>query len=290
MFEVERQAYLKALGIVQYVPKEPIPGALESPVLDEQDIWPPRQNWQPPAGDAGFDSGFDKGSDTGAASPEPGIATSETTAVSRPVPAQPVESHPVSQADPGVLSSDGIKVNIPAEHLSEGPATPQGSQANSKPRQAASPEVEFCFALVQTSSGMAILSELGDPGVKDMSAQEHRLMNDVLQALQLPLDACRYQYFKWPLVNNPRIKQGWPEARETLTAYLDEKLAGAGISSLLVLGSQPVEALGLSNQSLQLKAGAPVTVQAPALHAMLADWRHKSRAWRMLAPLRGRHV
>ncbi|MDX1694756.1 MAG: hypothetical protein R3208_13400 [Ketobacteraceae bacterium] len=289
MFEAERQAYLKALGIMQYVPREPIAGALESPVLTDSELYPP------PAAPIAEETPHAHRE----AAPTPAEAGDGREVAERREqrdmpderPANPGEQKPpeapVAPGSEPALSADGITVNIPRELLEESPEPAAQGARNPAP---VSPAVEFCFALIQTSAGIAMLTELGDPGVKDMSAQEHRLMGDILQALQVPPEACRYQYFKWPLVNNPRIRQGWPEARETLQAYLDDKLGASGASTLVIFGDQPLEALRIENDQLAVSGRALMTVQTPALHRMLSDWRLKARVWGRLAPLRGRHV
>lgn len=282
MFEAERQAYLKALGIVQYFPRQPIPGALASPELSQQDIYPPAMSSAPE------ESAVPAEHDTLAASP-----TVEEVARPPQTERQPQEDSqraPATEVKRPVadnFSSEGLKVNIPAELLAD-----NASVANlaPKPQAKIAPEVEFCFALVQSPRGIAMLLELEDAGVRDMSAAEHRLLRDLLLALQIPDEGCRFHYFKWPLVNNPRIKQGWPEARETLTAYLQEKLHDSGAAMLLVFGEQPHKALDIQDDRLALGSEMLVTAKSPALHQMLADWRHKARAWRILAPLRGRSV
>ena len=289
MFEAERQAYLNALGIVQYFPRQPIAGALVSPELSAQAIYPPVADSElvdhADVASQGADASTSHGKLlTEAPQDIPDTQPSGTGSVME----KPATAANALQASAEAFSSEGLKVNIPAELLADS-AIPV-KQAAIKPKEKASPEVEFCFALIQSPSGMALLVELDDPGVKDMSAREHRLLRDMLLALQIPDESCRFQYFKWPLVNNPRIKQGWPEARETLTAYLEEKLAGAGLSMLLILGEQPARALDIQEGRQAIGSEMLVTAQVPALHQMLADWRHKSRAWRILAPLRGRRV
>lgn len=274
MFEAERQAYLKALGIVQYTARSPIPGALESPVLREEQIFPPymRQTVEP--------------------SQEP-VSPQRETPVKAPEPAQSKTTPPPTEpaVTPQPVSTAGLKLNIPKELLGEPEATAQQATPAQSTQKVANPNlVEFCFAYIETGQGLSLLVELGDAGVKDMSASEHRLMGDILKALQIPLEQCRYHYFKWPLVNNSKIKQGLPEARETLVGYLAGKLSQQPATTLVVMGEMSQRVLDLQGQQMTLGDALLMTVKVPTLTAMMADWQHKAYTWRMLAPLRGRKI
>jgi hypothetical protein len=279
LFEAERQAYLKALGIVQYVPREPLPGAPESPVLTDADLFPPVS--AEPGGEADVSQQIPDRSPS-----DVPLVDQEAAGDARDTPAT-TSAADAPQAPS--LSAEGITVNIPQALLEE-QSSDRAQPKAARNQSADADTVAFCFALLRGPGGVAILVELGDAGVKDMSAQEHRLVGDILVALQMPPDQTRPMYFKWPLVNNPKIRQGWAEARETLLSYLDEKLGDAGVSTLVLLGDVPGRVLQIENHQLPLGSGTLVVVHAPAPQAMLSDWRYKARAWRMPAPLRGRHL
>lgn len=266
MFEVERQAFLEALGIVQYVPRSAINGAAPSPLLPPERLYPAVQ----PVADSG----------SAGKPPERQAAKPATDArVAQPATVESTQTD--TSESPG---SAGLKVHIPQELLAE--PTAQDQSPRSQP--GADDTVEFCFALLQTPNGIAMLIELGDPGVKDMSAQEHRLLSNILAAIAIPRDQCRFQYFKWPLVNNPRIKQGWPEAKETLQGYLESKLNQQPASTLVLFGELPAKALSVHQQLVSVGDSQIATFQVPSLHEMLVHWQHKAKAWRALAPLRDR--
>ncbi|MCG8672366.1 MAG: hypothetical protein MI867_23380 [Pseudomonadales bacterium] len=279
MFELERQAYLKALGIVQYIPQDAIEGAKESALLTDDDIYPP-----------GY---FVEESEVNTIQPSEAHLTQSPSAA--PVAAQrpAVQPNEVKQQAPSVqqatqpelASTEGLRVSIPQELLGE--EAPR-ARAGKSTHLASSSSFEFCLAWIETRQGIAFLVELGDAGVKDLSAQEHRLMGDIYKALQVPEDQCRHQFFKWPLVNNPKIKQGEEEARETLSGYLESKVANQPVSAVVLMGELPERLLAPNGQQLVLGGQQLITVASPSLNLMLNQWQSKARAWRALAPLRGR--
>ena len=280
MFEVERLAYLNALGITQYVARDSILGAKPSPLLDHEQVFPPSLQQpisgasdQPPGSDAPVQIKQPDTVDSGASVSNVDSAAAAT-----------------NYQEPVVTT--GLKVNIPKELLAESSVVNQNLSSTAAQHTVNSDDAafEFCFVLLQSQQGVAFLMELDDPGVKDMSSGEHRLATDLLKALKIEREQVQANYFKWPLVNNPRLKQGPEEARESLLGYLDSKLANSTTATLLIFGDMPNRVLDKGDEPLALASRQLVTVQLPALYRMLQNWQHKAHAWRILAPLRGRKL
>ena len=283
MVEVERLAYLSALGITQYVARDSILGAKQSPQLSVDQVFPPSLLPQ--------DSALaDTDIETAAVDTQPVAQLKNALATSPAVEQQPVAVDKAPEKTQGSDSTEGLRVNIPQELLVDSSSTSKTVNSAALRPKAGDNLLEFCFVLLQTPQGLAFLMELADPGVKDMSSSEHRLATDLLQALKIEREQVQANYFKWPLVNNPRLKQGPEEARESLTGYLDSKLADSAAATLLIFGDMPNRLLGREDQQLDLSSKQLMTVKLPALSAMLHNWQHKAHAWRLLAPLRGRKL
>ncbi len=195
MQEAQRLAYLNALGITQYVPLAPIAGA---PVL-------PEIPWDDEVAEA--ESGLPPPADVPAAVQEAVQQTVEKSRSSTPVaPAVVV---------PSATQSD----EIPELDLSR--VKPEAAPVAARPKASAT-ATRFALAVVTVPQRMRLVFELALPDAPGFSAQEHRMVSDILLALnaQTELNDSITKLFRWPMVNNPRIAADASAARDALIAFL----------------------------------------------------------------------
>lgn len=116
--------------------------------------------------------------------------------------------------------------------------------------------------------GVIVLDE-----VPDLSAQEHRLLDNLAQALggDMAMAGAR-EHFHWPMSPNPAIARDAGAAREALAAFLGRRRESA---RWLVLG----ETLGI-----YVRAALPQqqVIAAPALHELLENPAAKRALWQAL--------
>ncbi|MDI1300309.1 MAG: hypothetical protein PSX71_00170 [bacterium] len=107
--------------------------------------------------------------------------------------------------------------------------------------------------------------------VPDLSAQEHRLLDNLMQALGGDTDMTgARENFRWPMSPNPSIARDAGAAREALAAFLGRRREGP--VRWLVLG----ETLGV-----YVRAALPqqTVITAPALRELLENPSAKRALW-----------
>lgn len=150
--------------------------------------------------------------------------------------------------------------------------------------------IRFSFLWVHTAANMSLLIEAADPEIAELSAQEHRLLANILRALGLDIEAQEKHFFCWPLVNNPKIPQGQQEALDSLLAYTAESVTG---EHLLLLGELPANffipasaaADTGASRYLNLRGRKLSLIELPSLSAMLGNWKAKALTWQRIAHL-----
>lgn len=247
MREVQRLAYLNALGITQYVPLAPIAGAL---LLPEQD-------------DAEDDM--------------PAEATVMTA------PANNVDTAPVPA--PQETRSDLAETSIPLLDLNR--VKPPRAVAPVVPR----PATGVRFALqVLTLPAVRLVLELGQADAPGLSAREHRLVADLLLALDASVELTdgALKTFRWPLVNNPRIVADAGAARDALIAFLAATQPQPPVPVTLFLGTVAASCLHPASPGSHFQVpecGGECRV-THSLDELLRDWTCKPRVWQHLQALR----
>ena len=283
--EAQRLAYLNALGITQYVPLAPIAGAPVLPVLQEAD-------WAPAFASA--DPGY---------APEDLLvqeATSHYVDEPMPAPAQPaavqgvnaeeaVAEKTVAEKSATVLQQAAREIpaanEIPVLDLSR--VKPQRAPAIA-PAKSVAP-LRFALAVITVPQRLRLIVELAQADAPGLSAQEHRLVSDLLLALAagMELNDSATKLFRWPLVNNPRIAADTSAARDALFAFLAGAQESQSVPATVFLGAAAARCLHSAEPGtlFELPDIAGRCLVTHSLKALQQDWRLKPALWAHLRSL-----
>lgn len=286
MLESRRRAYLHALGIPQYHPRQQLPGAMPSTLL----------------------AGVSASPAPTAAAVKPAdvsLAPSVTanTAAQRHSPSRPaaqaalaqlqVAAAPVGRAKPATPVS-------PAKPVPPATATPGRVREPQEPRQAvvaesmeAAQSVAFAFAFIPVNEQVAVINELPTAGAPTLLPGSRQLLAGILKALSLPSEERNLSSlsFVWPSPDLPPAEQGAAPARDLLRGFLARRFSIRPVQYLLVLAEQGVPYLfpdGFAINEGQLLRHPDFDVQVLAtrsLGAMEAVPALKREVWSALQPL-----
>ncbi|MES3008641.1 MAG: hypothetical protein V4751_12815 [Pseudomonadota bacterium] len=279
--ELQRQAYLRELGIQCYFPKRPLPGAKPSRLFGASVLTPV----------AALTSV--------AMAPKPSMSAAAALAVVT-TSAKAVDVISVPQAEPlrkplaapPVVTSVPVAAPMPvASPVSAIAAKPVSAAASS-----ASAAVRFAFAYFPVSPELAVISELPWAKSAAVSAACRQLLVGMLRALNMPHDdrALTSMVFTWPLMEGPDIDQGEESARQTLVGFLARRLKLRPVRYLLVLAEQATGFLFPADFDWQQGRGEllrhpqfPIEmVVTRSLNAMDAVPELKREVWQAMQPLR----
>lgn len=256
MNELQRQAYLRELGIQSYFPRRALPGG-KAPRLfgasvlgvEDAEAGPSR-----PARDQGARLLADAG-----------------------LPKMPVavESKVESRVESKIESAP---VPVPAL-VSVSVAPPR-----------------FAFAYFPVSEELAVINELPWAKSASVSPACRQLLAGMLRALGMPSDerALTSMVFTWPLLEGPDIDQGEESARQTLAGFLARRHKLRPVRHLLVLAEQSAGYLFPADFDWQQGRGGlqrhPLfdmqLVVTRSLNAMEAVPDLKREVWQAMQPLR----
>lgn len=279
--EAQRLEYLRAFGVVQYVPTFPLPDALPSEILPEDPV--PEFAEPEPARPQGF-------------------AASIPVESERPPPQEPVVARtqtpePERQRPDDRLSSEGVSVTLALDNYRQdthsgpgGNATAtNGKSSATTPSGAPSGLPRFVLASVPIAPSVIWVGELGDHEVAELSADEYQLLHNITAALRLPGLSVSPDYFRWPLVDNPRIPQGVDIATESFAQFMGTRLA-SGRPTLIASGTWVQQLLGVA-ESAALSGDHSVggkaihVIKVPAFAQMFQQWQAKQHTWNAIAHL-----
>jgi hypothetical protein len=230
MNELQRQAYLEAMGVVSYFPRAELPGALPSPILEmpvaEEVVHTPVQ-------------------------PEAAVAP-----VVNATPAGQVQSAKAIFEQTGEAVVDQLARRREVRPKRSGPVA------------SASDIPSFALTIAKTQAGFLIVDEGLKPD-QDYT-EYLRLLQNMLFAVGAGMQAVQLDSFTWPMINNPQIDQSAEIAGQTLTVYIDKLIKEQRVSYVLVMGETAAKYMpanlsvfSLSTSSAlqmladpQLKAGA----------------------------------
>jgi len=261
MNEYQRQAYLTALGLEQYVPRwrlplAPEPVECELPVLLEPE--PAAQAQSRPAARS-----------TSSAAPEP-------------------DSAPASSPQPL------------ADVLRDMSAPPKSSKTGraEQPRPLVTPIAEqerlspFSLSIWRSSLPLLVL----DARQPRSAMPTERLLHNILVAMAPPNTDTRIQeeILPWPSVNNPALQLRVADARAELHTWLEMELSERPVQHLLLMGEnaarhflpEEAEYAQLMWQSVTLAPFGRPALVAPSLVELLQQPLLKRDLWRALQPLR----
>lgn len=289
MQEAQRLAYLNALGITQYVPLAPIAGALVLPDIPWDDV----VDAGVPAQDVALANiaSADRSPHSfalepvalEAGSPETAAPASVQEAVQQVVD----KSRSVAPATrPAVIPPTLPPEEIPQLDVSR--VKPEAPAVAPRPKAPAT-ATRFALGIVTLPDVARLVFELGLPDAPGFSAQEHRIVSDILLALnaRTELNDSITKLFRWPMVNNPRIAADVSAARDALIAFLAGAQEGGVVPATLFFGTVAASCLHASQPGdvFQLPESGGRNGVTHSLKALQHDGKLKADVWRHLQML-----
>lgn len=284
MLESRRRAYLDALGIPLYHPRQQLPGALPSARLSS--VPPARAAEVAAPASAALSPAPPRPADGPV--PGPSRAAAQETVQRVPLQGAAMETSP-SRAAQAVLAQSPTTTASRAEDPDDAPA--EVGESSSAQEEA----VAFTFAFVPVSEQIAVINELPTAGAPALTPGSRQLLARILTALTLPVQERNLssQSFVWPSPDLPVTEQGAAPARELLKGFLARRFRIRPVRYLLVLAEQGAPYLfpaGFAISEGQLFQHPDFDVQVlvtRSLEAMEAVPALKRDVWSALQPLLG---
>jgi len=260
--EIQRQAYLSAMGIDSYMPRWILPGA---PVPAACEFVGPAVQTQ-----------------LVAQSPAAQVAD-----VAADKPAVAAKTQSVVAATDMLNELD----KAPARPAPEVPAQVEATAGSPAADTAVAP---FALSVWRVSEALMVI----DSRQVQLALPTDRLLGNMLLALGYKLSSLpKAEVVRWPFYENKMAGQAAgteTEVREMLHAFLDAHLVLDPVQHLLLMGQDaaryilPVD-IDLENlplEGIELKELATTAVVTPSLAEMLQTPELKADAWRVIQPLR----
>jgi hypothetical protein len=263
MNEQQRQAYLEAMGIQVYYPRQPLANALASPDY----VWP--EPAEPQAG----------------THPAAGSDSAGKAKAARPASARVV------------VDLDESRRERRRESPADSAAATQQAQEQAQEQEAANaePALQFRLAFYRPGPDLAVLSELPMQARAD-SAEARELLGNILLALSVESRDSDWQaeMFNWPLSPDMPAREATEEhARQALGGFITQRRQQGGFSNLLLFSSRlaPLMPGAARDQGTGDFPARKLNCQVccvESLQAMLALPELKREVWQQLQPLRQR--
>jgi hypothetical protein len=263
MEEGRRQAWLAALGIPLWSSRQDLPGAKTSAGLEFVDFSQEPVFSEEPA------------------LPEQHEAAAEALAPTIVEPASPAVLTPAVKAAPFEAPSFAAPSFETPPLATPSRAANQGAQASTVSPSAAKPATtnpdypRFACRVELLAPGWLGVIALDD--APDLSAQEYRLLGNLVQALGGDGAAAgAREHFRWPLSPNPAIPRDAGAAREALAAFLGRRrVSPDGNMRWLVLGE---------TLAVYVRTALPQhqVIAAPMLRELLENPAAKRSLWQAL--------
>ncbi len=249
--EGRRQTYLAALGSPLWSSRHDLPGALPSAGLEFVAYTDATLLAEPVV-----------------PSLPPQNLVEQKTAVQNGAVQNVAEQKPAPVASPSVIAAPSIKP-APSAPVSE--AVPIAPAANASTES----YPRFACRVQLLAPGLMAVIALDD--VPDLSAQEYRLLENLMQAVggDITADAGR-EHFRWPMSPNPAIPRDAGAAREALAAFLGRRrMSPDEKTRWLVLGE---------TLSVYVRTALPqhTVIAAPPLRELLDNPTAKRALWQAL--------
>lgn len=260
MLESTRLAYLEAMGVVGWVPRQPLANAAWRlpPLMPELEEEP----------------------DAHTQAPESSLP--EQRIVPRPG-SQPTGNNAGSAVEQ--IRARIAGADTPRQQAQPAPAAEAPAPSREEPVKA-EPLESFYLQLWQAGS-CALLLEVHEPGLESASP-ELNLLRDIVRAVQLPPPAFVAD-FRWPLSRNPQLDRSAPAASRALQVFMQGRLEGRQADSVGCFGRFPQLLLGpdlldkgQQPEGEQMLEALPPAWFAPTLEQLLGEPRYKARLWSQL--------
>lgn len=262
MLESTRLDYLAAMGVVGWVPREPL--ALAAFRL------PPE-----------------------IPEPEPGLEEAAEAPLREAAPAPVASPAPRNSPDgrpQAAVEQIRASINARSGRPSQPAVAAPVLEASPAPIAAQEPREPIASFYLQLwlAGPLALLVEAHEPGLESASP-ELALLNDILRAVKLPTVARPLADFQWPLNRNPQFDRSAPAAHRALLVFLQGRLENREVVSIGCFGRSPRLLAGpeyAAGEDMPEGEGvldglAPVWY-APALGELMAQPQRKAPLWHQL--------
>lgn len=250
MQEDVRLAYLQAMGIIAWQPRQAMSDAADVRLLSSGAVAAPSSG--------ALETLSEEGDDTQAA-----IISNLTPAQDEPVrPAEnaPALAPPMPQPEP----------------LRQAAADPDVAT------------LAPFYLQLWLAGPCALLVEINEPGLEKATAP-YQLLCDILRAARLPDKPVLFADFQWPLTRNPQFDRSAAAASQAMAAFIQARLEEQSVLSLGCLGQRcgllvetdQARAAQLLGREIALDGMPPVWLGA-GLETMLREPSEKARLWKLL--------
>jgi len=234
MLESRRRAYLRALGIPLFHPRQQLPGALPSALLASVPAALATTATAVPVKPAGVPIAPPVSAKTAGQRPSAQAALAQLQAAAAPV-------NPANRATSSIAVRPSIAVTPDAaatDRVAERDAIRPTAAVESIDTQVES--AAFAFAFVPVNEQVAVINELPRAGAPALTAASRQLLAGILKALTLPCEERNLSSlsFVWPSPDLPPTEQGPAPARELLKGFLARRFSIRPVRYLLVLAEQ----------------------------------------------------
>lgn len=263
MNELQRQAYMEAMGVDCYMPRLHLPGA----AVSEQCALPEL---------AVATTVSSPVTDTASAAPATTVAPTASSGAS--------ESTRAIQA----LFEQPSRAEVLAQSRSAGSSASIDEAVGFIQSAAAKKQAVPRFHLSILRSSNIMLIDDAIPG--HINPDNYRqLLQNVLFALGMGKQPLMLDAFAWPMINNSQIDQSQSAAIQTLEAFLGKQVEQDSIAYLILMGNTATQYLNLEPVAdTGLGKHARLPLQFVHIHSaglMLDQPSLKPQAWQQLQPL-----
>ncbi len=204
--EIQRQAYLDAMGVKSYFPRFKLPGAKVS----VQCQWPQEVKvLEDPQSKSRIEIGKEEN--------KPAVVKSEE-----------------------IIKQEN-KNNIPKESLTNHASNPKDLADSTKIQNTSADsadEIRFQLAFIRVDQNICVLNQLPYMNSKHLSALHQSLFLNIVMALKLSQEAVQFDQlpFRWPFSEAEYIEKNETAARQALHAYLGQRMLEKKFTTLVVMG------------------------------------------------------
>ncbi|NQV69721.1 MAG: hypothetical protein HQ498_06820 [Pseudohongiella sp.] len=307
MNEVQRQAYLKVMGIQTYFPKSILLGAKPSPAYEF-----PLETLQK------LDPGSARQASAGLSiKPERSYAAGLVARVEKGIESRGVESRPaegVKETSESAAKNAGIArvprslkpprsestaaISLAGSRLKQVNGEESKTLATSEESIVAEAENELRFKLryFRISEKLAVIDEVPHQKSERLNAEDLVLLKAILAALKLDTGGVDFQpeSFSWPLAAGLSMKNDpAEEAKRALSGFVQMRHETDRFANLLVFSAQVDSLLvrpldGTESRDFAATNSNYFITVTSSLHSMLAYPALKREVWQQLQPLRRR--
>ncbi|GAB2190141.1 hypothetical protein MAH1_17490 [Sessilibacter sp. MAH1] len=272
MFESHRHAYLKALGIENYMPRWQLPGAPISPqcefIVPEHNADDITDTALPVQASALIESAI-------ASTVSASATISKRTITESPIHTTSLESKPAvkQHAEIGDIQYPKLDVRPALKENFEQPK-PRIQQANTtntsikpatKSESARRQNVRFALNFWRVSDDLMVV----DSRHAELALPTEKLLVNLLFALGFPKELPKSEIIRWPVIEAPHQPQDANAARDTLNAFMDEKFLLDPGKYILLMGEDAATYLLDSDTSFADKLGKQYPMSAFSLTAIV---------------------